>query len=70
MKNYYFGSALGKVEKLLIKAEDENLPEQIHLAAVLRSFKCVPNYLGGHQVEYTGYHRQKRGLGEDDQWRT
>jgi len=46
MRNYYFGSALGKVEKLLIKAEDENLPEQIHLAAVLRSFKCVPNILG------------------------
>jgi len=35
MRNYYFGSALGKVEKLLIKAEgggaNRVLPPHLHL---------------------------------------
>ena len=46
-----------------------SLPEQSHLAAVLRSLMCVPKNLGEwrkrrHQVESTGYQRQKRGGGK------
>ena len=37
-----------------------SLPEHSHLAAVLRSFNRVPNYLGDiRYVETTGYQRQK-----------
>ena len=40
-----------------------SLLKQSHLAAVLRSFNRVPNYLGDIRVETTGLLRQKGGGG-------
>ena len=38
-----------------------SLPKQSHLAAVIISFKCVPNYLGN--IRYRNYRLGRKGVG-------
>ena len=38
-----------------------SLPKQSHLAAVIISFKCVPNYLGN--MRYRNYRLGRKGVG-------